>query len=195
MTEAVRITAIAAGGDGVGTLSDGRAVFVPRTAPGDLAELGAITLARRFARARLARLVEASPDRVAPPCPHYTTDECGSCQLQHLSVPAQRAARQRLVGDALRRIGHLEVDDPPIEASETELGYRAKVSLAVGGSGRIGYHRLGRPESVFELARCLIARPELNAVWQGVRANRELLPPTADRLVLRVDRSGSCHVL
>ncbi|HLG06570.1 MAG TPA: hypothetical protein VI383_10525, partial [Gemmatimonadales bacterium] len=84
---------------------------------------------------------------------------------------------------------------PPIEASETELGYRAKVSLAVGGSGGIGYHRLGRPESVFDLTRCLIARPELNAVWQGVRANRDLLPPNADRLVLRVDRSVSCHVL
>ncbi len=38
MSEAVRIRAIASGGDGVGTLEDGRTVFVPRSAPGDLLE-------------------------------------------------------------------------------------------------------------------------------------------------------------
>ena len=210
MSERVRINAIAAGGDGVGTLGDGRAVFVPRTAPGDVVELGQVVLAKRFARARLARLLEPSPDRVQPPCPHYEADECGSCQLQHLSAPAQRAVRQRLVGDALRRIGHLEVDDPPLEASETEWGYRAKISLAIKAVGRsggravetggdrkltIGYHRLGRPGQVFDLTRCPIARPELNALWARLREHRDLLPGTAGQIILRVDRAGASHAI
>jgi 23S rRNA (uracil1939-C5)-methyltransferase len=194
VSEPVRIRAIAAGGEGVGTLADGRAVFVPRSAPGDVVELGEVRRARRFARARLARLLEASPERVTPRCPHYEADECGSCQLQHLNPEAQRSARRRLVGDALRRIGKLPFDDPPLEPSEAEWEYRSKITLAARGR-RIGYHRLGAPEHVFELERCPIARPELNALWAALRTQRTLLPQQLDRLVLRVDRGGGCHLV
>ena len=89
VTEAVRILRLATGGDGVGKLADGKTVFVPRTAPGDLVELVELREHKRFARARPGRLVEASPDRVEPRCPHYADDECGGCQLQHLSYEAQ----------------------------------------------------------------------------------------------------------
>ena len=89
----VRILRLAIGGDGVGRLDDGRAVFVPRTAPGDLVELTDLRLQKRFARARPGRLLERSPERVDPRCPHYVEDECGGCQLQHLASEAQREAR------------------------------------------------------------------------------------------------------
>lgn len=190
MSEPIRIRAIAAGGDGVGALPDGRTVFVPRTALGDLIEPRDVTLARRFARARVARVLEASAERVTPRCPHYEGDECGGCQLQHLSPDAQRTARRHVVGDALRRIGHLEVEDPPLEPSEAEWEYRAKISLTAKGS-RIGYHRVGRPNEVFDLDRCLIARPELNALWDGIRRHRRLLPECLTQVVLRVDREKS----
>ena len=101
---AVRILRLAAGGDGVGKLPDGRTVFVPRTAPGDLVELARVREQRRFARARAGRLVEAGAHRVTPRCPHYLKDECGGCQLQHLSSDAQREARRSFVGEALRRL-------------------------------------------------------------------------------------------
>jgi len=190
----IRIRAIAAGGDGVGALPDGRTVFVPRTALGDLIEPRAVTLARRFARARVARVLEASAERVTPRCPHYEGDECGGCQLQHLLPDPQRAARRHVVGDALRRIAHLEMEDPPLEPSEAEWEYRAKISLTAKGS-RIGYHRLGRPNEVFDLERCLIARPELNALWDGIRRHRRLLPEGLQQIVLRVDREGGRHAI
>ena len=194
MTEPVRIRAIAAGGDGVGTLSDGRVVFVPRSAPGDLVELAALRTSRRFARARLARLVEPGPDRVTPGCRHYEGDQCGSCQLQHLAGDAQRAARGRLVGDALRRIGHLAAEDPRLEPSDVEWAYRTKLTLAARG-GRIGYHKLGDPGRVFDLEECPIARPELTELWSALRARRSRLPRNLEQLVLRVDRSGRCHAI
>src|SRR5882724_8226934 len=106
---AVRILRLASGGDGVGKLEDGRTVFVPRTAPGDLIEPAALREHRRFARARPGRLLEQGPDRVEPRCPHYTQDECGGCQLQHLALPAQQDARRSFVGDALRRLARLDV--------------------------------------------------------------------------------------
>ena len=140
---AVRILRVAAGGDGVGRLEDGRAVFVPRSAPGDLVELTGLRSQRRFARARVARVLEPGPARIEPPCPHYVDDECGGCQLQHLASGAQREARRSIVGDALRRLARLELADPEIEPAEQELEYRTKITLhADARAGTIGLHPL-----------------------------------------------------
>ena len=133
--ETVNIARIAAGGDGVGRLGDGRTVFVPRTAPGDLVELNNLQLHGRFARARLGRVVEAGSGRTQPRCPHYEQDECGGCQLQHLTTEHQLAAKRSIVGDAFRRIGRLEADDPEIAPSDREWGYRTKLTLAVAAAG------------------------------------------------------------
>ncbi len=185
---------LAAGGDGVGRLADGRTVFVPRTAPGDLAELTELRPAKRFARARLARLVEASPDRVEPPCPHYTRDQCGGCQLQHVAYQAQLEARRNFAGDALRQLARLDVLDPLIEPAADQLGYRTKLTLAAA-NGRIGLHRYGRAHAVFDLEWCHITAAALNELWQVVRTVRVLLPVALEQLVLRLDRSGGRHLI
>jgi 23S rRNA (uracil1939-C5)-methyltransferase len=98
-------------------------------------ELRDVRPARRFARARVARIVEPSAERVQPACAHYTADECGGCQLQHLAMPAQRAARAAFVGDALRRLGRLDVGDPDLEPADRDFGYRTKLTLAAGPGG------------------------------------------------------------
>ena len=190
----MRIRAIASGGDGVGALADGRTVFVPRSAPGDLLEPAAVTRSKRFARARVGHLLEASPDRAIPRCPHYERDDCGSCQIQHLTAAAQREAKGRIVSDALTRIGGLDIRPITVEPSEREWEYRAKVSLGVKGR-HIGYHRVGRPDRVFDLVHCHIARPEISRLWTALRANRRLLPPHAERVTLRVDRAGGLHAI
>ena len=66
----VPIETIAAGGDGVGHLPDGRAVFVPRTAPGDTTAIELTEEKSRYARARVLEISTASALRVAPECPH-----------------------------------------------------------------------------------------------------------------------------
>ncbi len=192
----VRILRIAAGGEGVGRLEDGRAVFVPRSAPGDLIELTELRAQRRFARARVGRIVEPGPGRVEPPCPHYVEDDCGGCQLQHLSAESQRAARRAIVGDALRRLARREVADPELEPSDCELEYRTRITLHVETGGRrIGLHPLGRPDRVFELQRCLITVPQLDRLWAALRPLRRLLPPQLDRVMLRLDRAGGRHLV
>jgi 23S rRNA (uracil1939-C5)-methyltransferase len=193
---AVRILRLAAGGDGVGRLDDGRTVFVPRTAAGDLVEIGRVRAHRRYARARSSRILEPSSDRVEPRCPHYVDDECGGCQLQHLGPTAQREARRGFVGDALRRIAKLEVPDPELVPAEAEFEYRTKITLAVDDAGRrIGLHPLDRPDRVFDLARCHITSSEPMSLWDEVRALRELLPRSLRQIVLRLDRRGGLHLL
>ncbi len=193
---AVRILRLATGGDGVGKLDDGRTVFVPRTAPGDLVELAEVKLLRRYARARAGRLMEPSILRVEPRCPHYVADDCGGCQLQHLEPGAQREARRGFVGDALRRIGRLDVADPEIVPPAAEFEYRTKITLAVeADGGRIGLHPLERPDQVFDLVRCHITTAELMDLWTEVRALRQALPQSVRQVVLRLDRAGGLHLV
>jgi 23S rRNA (uracil1939-C5)-methyltransferase len=187
---------LAAGGDGIGKLADGRTVFVPRTAPGDLVELAGLRSHKRFARARHGRLLEPSPDRVEPRCPHYLVDECGGCQLQHVAAPAQREARRGFVGDALRRIARRDVADPPLVPADRDYDYRTKITLAVSADGRrMGLHRYERADEVFELEWCHITVPELMRLWQGLRSLRPMLPPRLASVVLRLDRAGGLHAL
>jgi 23S rRNA (uracil1939-C5)-methyltransferase len=196
VSTAVRIERIAAGGDGVGRLPDGRAVFVPRTAPGDEVELTDLRLLARFARARVGQLLVPGPDRVDARCAHYERDRCGGCQLQHLSLDAQRAARRGIVGDALRRIGRLDVEDPPLTAVGEPWGYRHRITLHAGPSGgHYGFHRAGDPGQIFDLERCEIAAAPLNRIWEAVRAARSALPPALDQVVLQLSRDGQAHVV
>ena len=192
----VRILRLATGGDGVGRMDDGRTVFVPRTARGDLVELSDLRLHRRYARARCSRIVESSADRVEPRCPHYVHDDCGGCQLQHVGAEPQREARRGFVGDTLRRIGKLDIPDPEIVPSSREFDYRTKITLAVDAGGRrIGLHPFDRPDRVFDLVRCHITSSELMALWVEVRECRALLPSDLRRLVLRLDRGGRRHLV
>lgn len=194
----VTITGIAAGGDGVGRLADGRAVFVPRTAPGDAVRLDEPTIERHrnFARARAAALVTPAAERVAPACPHYDGDRCGGCQLQHLAYDAQLDAKRAIVTEALRRIGKIET--PPLEIVEAleEWRYRAKITLAAARDGSaVGLHPYDRPGAVFPLVDCHITDARLMALWRALRERAALLPPRLTTLVLRLDREGRRHVI
>jgi 23S rRNA (uracil1939-C5)-methyltransferase len=192
----VRILSLAAGGDGVGKLEDGRTVFVPRTAPGDLIELTGLKKHKRFARARLARLLEPSAHRVEPRCPHYVRDQCGGCQLQHVAYDTQLDSRRTFVGEAFRRLAKLDVANPPITPAAKPYDYRTKLTLhAQEGGRRIGLHRYGRPDEIFDLQWCHITVPRLMELWQTVRSLRPLLPSSLTQVVLRLDRGGGVHLV
>lgn len=179
-TAVVDITSIAAGGDGVGRV-EGLAVFVPRTAPGDRAvvRLAPRPPGARFARGELVSLERAAPERVEPPCPHYTRDRCGGCQLQHIAYDAQRAAKGGIIRDALVRIGRREVAPPPVEPSPLEWRYRRKLTLAMrhrGGRWIAGLHPYDDPAAVFPLDDCPITDERVVAVWREIMAAAADLP-------------------
>ncbi|PYP75572.1 MAG: hypothetical protein DMD35_21220 [Gemmatimonadetes bacterium] len=191
--ERLEIASIAAGGDGVGR-TEGMVVFVPRTAPGDVARVR-IGRAKRFARGQLLSLDEPSPARVDPPCPHYTIDRCGGCQLQHLSYDAQRAAKSMIIGDALRRIGRRQIADPVVEASDVAWRYRRKLTLhlrRVADGWIAGLHPYDDPVEVFDLADCPITDERVLAVWRQLRPAFDALPrERALRVAVRLLDDGA----
>ena len=176
------IESIAAGGDGVAR-QDGLVVFIPRTAPGDRA-LVRVQQKGRLARGVVLQITRASADRVSPECPHYEADGCGGCQLQHLSLRAQREAKRRIVVDAFRRIGKRTVESPDLRGGARVWRYRRKLTLALRrrvGKWTAGLHSLSDPDQVFSLDDCRIADERLMAVWREILAAGAQLPDV-DRL-------------
>jgi len=173
----LEISAIAGGGDGVGRV-DGLAVFVPRTAAGDQAEVE-YSVKRRLGRGRVVRLITPSPDRVQPPCAHYTADRCGGCQLQHLSYEAQLAAKGRMVADAIRRIGRRDVEAPEVVPAASPWRYRRKLTLALrrrADGWLAGLHPYDAPGRVFHLDDCPITDSRVLDIWREILAQGDLLP-------------------
>ncbi len=170
------IDRIAKGGDGVGR-ANGLACFVPRTAPGDVAQVAYVAHARH-GRGRVLQIVAPSAHRVDARCAHYERDRCGGCQLQHLDDEAQRDARRHIVQDALSRIGKRTIELPELITGES-WGYRGRLTLMLLPRGRGwtgGLHPHDDAARVFNLQECPIANPVLVQCWRDMRERLHGMP-------------------
>jgi 23S rRNA (uracil1939-C5)-methyltransferase len=156
--EVVRAERLVAGGAALSRREDGQIVLVDDALPGELVE---VTLGRRHGadRGTVVRIVEPSPDRITPPCPHVA-DGCGGCDLQTLGLGAQIDAKVDLVTDALLRLGKWK--EPVVHAGPAldPWGFRTTLRLAVTG-GRAGLRR-SSSNDVVALDHCLVAHPGID---------------------------------
>ena len=126
----LRTTTLVAGGAAFGQLTDGRAVFIEGGAPDELVQVEIIKEDRRWARARVLRVLEPSKDRIIPP---FQPSQLGGATWSHITYSAQLRAKENIVRTALERIGKLE--HPvilPIIASPEEWAYRNRIELTFG---------------------------------------------------------------
>lgn len=128
MTE-LAIESLAAGGDGVAHL-DGKVVFVPGTAPGDVVEVALTEERASFARGDVVRLITASPARREPGCDHFAAGRCGGCQWLHVELDAQRRAKDELVRGALRHAIDRGLEIAAVETPGPGLGWRRRARLS-----------------------------------------------------------------
>ena len=175
----VRIDKVVAEGDGLGRLADGRVVFVEGALPGELVEISMVKQSRDYARARIERIVERSPERVEPPCPHVTAG-CGGCDLQHASLALQRSIKIDIVRESLQRLGR--IPDPDVRTTwfESRVGERSTMRVARATNGSFGFRRR-RSNDVIAIDHCLVVRPELDAVFGTLRASSDI-----DEVTVRV---------
>ena len=175
------VDSIAGGGDGVGR-SNGLVVFVPRTAAGDIVT-ASIAGKGQFARGTLRTVTRPSPDRTEPPCPHYTRDRCGGCQLQHITYRSQVEAKQRIIRDAIERIGKRQLAAPEVRPAASEWRYRTKLTLAIRRRGEnwiAGLRAYDDPSRVFSLTDCPITDRGVVRVWRDVMGAAALFPDAAE---------------
>ncbi|MEP6546084.1 MAG: 23S rRNA (uracil(1939)-C(5))-methyltransferase RlmD [Gammaproteobacteria bacterium] len=108
---------------------DGKAVFIDGALPGERVRYRLLKRRRQFDEAGLVEVLAASPDRVAARCAHFGI--CGGCSLQHLSPPAQIAAKQRQLLDNLQRIGRVQPEQVLAPLRGPEWAYRRRARLGV----------------------------------------------------------------
>lgn len=171
----------AAGGDAIARDADGRVVFVDGALPGETVSARVVQRKRDFARAVVEEVLEASPDRIVPPCPALAAG-CGGCEWQHLAPGAQLAAKTDVVRDAFRRTARMPDVRIAAGAAVAPWDYRTTMRLAAAPSGRFGLRARGA-HRVVPLEDCLVAHPRLAELLGPMRVEGDA---TGSTVSLRV---------
>lgn len=157
---------MANGGAAMGRDANDRVVFVPLTIPGEQILVEIVEDRKRFARGRLEEIVEPSPDRVEPPCPHF--GPCGGCHFQHINYPAQLRFKEEVVRDQLNRIGGLEkITVKPVLANPEPWAFATDITFSPTSDGRLGFWSPVKGQ-VIPINTCLIIRERLLGAYQDV---------------------------
>jgi 23S rRNA (uracil1939-C5)-methyltransferase len=162
-------------GGAVLTRDEGRVVFVHYALPGEVVRAEPWGKRGGAAFARAVDVVEPSPDRTPPPCPHFGA--CGGCQWQHAVYPRQLALKLEVVGEVWARAGLRLPPDTPIHGMEEPWRYRVRgefEATVAEGQLALGFHRL-RSHAVLPVERCPIHDERIERTMLAVRqAGREL---------------------
>lgn len=125
----VTIEKLIYGGEGLAH-HDGSTVFVPFVLPSEHVIVAPVEQKKKFVRARMEKVVaEASPDRVAAPCPHFGV--CGGCDYQHIQYEAQLKFKTEILRETLRRIGRVDWAGEISAHASPPWGYRNRAQWKV----------------------------------------------------------------
>jgi len=153
------------------TRLDGKTVFVEGALPGERVEYASYRRKPSYELARTLRILNPSPERVTPRCPHFAV--CGGCSMQHLDAAAQVAAKQRLLEDNLWHLGRIKAEQlyAPIHGQPWAYRYRARLSVRFvlkKGGVLVGFHEK-KSSYVADMQQCEILPPHLSAMLLPLR--------------------------
>ncbi len=151
------------GGDALGRLEDGRAVFVPFGLPGERVRVRLTEEKKNFARGEIVEILEPSPERIEARCKHF--GECGGCHYQNLSYKKQLGAKTEILIDQLKRIGKIE--NPPVQkmmACPSPWNYRNHVAFSLNEAGKLGF-QASNSNNVVPITECHLPKASINALW------------------------------
>ncbi|MEK9133500.1 MAG: TRAM domain-containing protein, partial [Pseudomonadota bacterium] len=157
-------------GRGVARL-DGKTVFIEGALAGERVRFRYVSKHKNFDTGALVELLEASPNRVTPPCPHFGT--CGGCDLQHLRPEIQIQAKQRILAEQFAHIGKVQPETWLEPIAGPALGYRRRARLGARlvperGGMHIGF-RERRKSFLANLDTCLVLEPKIAGLLPELR--------------------------
>jgi 23S rRNA (uracil1939-C5)-methyltransferase len=140
--------------------------------PGERVASRRISGKRKFDVARATQILEASPGRREPRCPHFGV--CGGCATQHADERTQMAAKQRWLEDNLERIGKVRPETLLPIVYGPEWGYRRRARLSVRhvasrGGAMVGF-RERRSTHVADMRECHVLPPHVSALIPELRS-------------------------
>jgi 23S rRNA (uracil1939-C5)-methyltransferase len=191
----LKIEKLVYGGDGLGRLPGdehgrGKTVFVPFSIDGEQVEAEIVEQRRGFARARLERVTQPSPDRVEPGCPYFL--RCGGCQYQQANYVRQLKIKVAILLETLRRTAKIELPSELAVHPSTEWNYRNRTRLKVQGAPQfaVGYYKF-RSHELLPIEQCPISSPLINRaikeIWAAGRT--EVIPAEIREIELFADHA------
>ena len=169
MKNEIVIETLAYGGNGLGR-QDGKVVFVPLTAPGDLVEFKPVKEKKGYTEGELLSIIESSPIRREPPCPVF--GECGGCSWQHLPYEEQLKAKEDIFRETMWRLGTVERKNIlPIIPAPSEFNYRNRAQFKVNfieGEFHAGFFKR-QSHALIDIDSCPLMSPLINSIFAEMK--------------------------
>ena len=184
--EQLEIVDVAAEGKAIGK-HEGKVIFVPFAAPGDIVDVRLGKDRRNHAEGTILQFHQKSSKRVEPKCEHFGT--CGGCKWQHLPYSEQLAFKETQVKDQLMRLGKLEINEfLPIKGSSNEYGYRNKMEYTfsfkrwltveeiqsgneIQNAEALGFHIPGKFDKILDIHQCHLMDPRHNEIRNEIKSH------------------------
>ena len=155
------------GGEAMGRLQDGRAVFVPFGLPGETVRIQLTQEKQNFARGEIIEILKPSPDRITAKCKHFT--QCGGCHYQNLSYEKQLTAKADILRDQLQRIGKIEY--PPVQPtvpSPEQCNYRNHIQFHLTDDGKVGFIN-SNSNAILPIEECHLPDSAIDKFWRNLQ--------------------------
>jgi len=168
----VKIEKLVYGGKGLGRVN-GRIVFVPHVAPGDLVVAEETARKSGFSEAKVVKVLESSKYRVKPICPYF--GRCGGCDWQHIDYEQQVKAKRLIVEENLQKIG--KIRNPRIDEvipSPSPWNYRNRAQIKVK-DGKVGFFGKNSHQLV-EVDKCPLLKKDLEGIFPKMKEFLKELP-------------------
>ncbi|SEF86373.1 23S rRNA (uracil(1939)-C(5))-methyltransferase RlmD [Sphingobacterium lactis] len=188
MVSDVAIVDIAEEGKGVAK-HDNLVLFIERAVPGDVLDVELFRKKKNFAEGKIVEIKQPSAHRVDPFCSHFGV--CGGCKWQQMTYEAQLQFKEQYVGNALSRIGKVDVSGmEPILPSKETTYYRNKLEFTFSNKrwltdldevvpgdsmDALGFHVPGRFDKILTVDHCYLQQDPSNdlrnSIFEFAKAN------------------------
>lgn len=144
--------------------SDGQAVLLAGTIPGETVQAKISSTTRNLLRGVATNILTPSEHRISAPCPNYRI--CGGCDFQHMEYACQLQGKHDIIKDLLQRSSHPDLRSaanvlmPPL-ASPQQINYRQRIRLQVDDRQVVGFHKRSSHNCI-AIRECLLADPAIN---------------------------------
>ncbi len=192
--QSLQLTGMAQGGEAFGRDGTGRVVFVPYGIAGEQVTVEIVETKKGYARGRLVKVLQPSPARIVPRCPHFgptalphspvplspprTEEEneragkrergCGGCQWQHIASEAQLRFKADIVREQFARIG--KIPDAPVREAigmPEPWDYRNNVQVQLDREGRLCF-RAWESHRLVPIKECYIQHPLVYEMFKTI---------------------------
>jgi 23S rRNA (uracil1939-C5)-methyltransferase len=180
----IEIIAASAEGKSIAKI-DGKVIFVPWAAPGDIVDLQVNKKKKSYLEAKIVKMHKASEQRISPACQHFTI--CGGCKWQHLPYSQQLTNKHQQVKDHLERIGKINTQQmQPILGANQEFYYRNKMEFTFSNMAwltdfdknsayenrnmnALGFHIPGLFDRVLNIEHCYLQASPSNEIRLAIK--------------------------